>query len=72
MITMRDIAVHTGVSRSTVSFVLNDKHSEMGVNEITRRRVLKAAKELGYRRNGLARAIATGETTMASPSSTTP
>ena len=61
MITMRDIAVRTGVSRSTVSFVLNDKHDEMGVNEGTRDRVLQAAKELGYRRNGLARAIATGQ-----------
>ena len=58
---MRDIAVRTGVSRSTVSFVLNDKHDEMGVNEGTRDRVLQAAKELGYRRNGLARAIATGQ-----------
>jgi DNA-binding LacI/PurR family transcriptional regulator len=32
MITMRDIAVRAGVSRSTVSFVLNEKHAAMGVN----------------------------------------
>jgi len=61
MITMRDIAVRAGVSRSTVSFVLNDKHSAMGVNEDTRRRVLEVASELGYRRNELARAVVTGK-----------
>ena len=32
MVTMRDIAVHTGVSRSTVSFVLNDKHDDFTVH----------------------------------------
>jgi LacI family transcriptional regulator len=61
MITMRDISIRAGVSRSTVSFVLNGKHSEMGVNEETRRRVLKTAEELGYRRNELARAVVTGK-----------
>ena len=61
MPTMLDIAVKAGVSRSTVSFVLNDKHSQMGVNEETRRRVLRVADEMGYRRNGIARAIATGK-----------
>lgn len=60
MITMRDIAVRAGVSRSTVSFVLNGKHAEMGVNENTRQLVLKTADEMGYRRNELARAVVTG------------
>src|SRR5260370_32925267 len=62
MATMLDIAVRAGVSRSTVSFVLNDKHSQMRVNEATRRHVLEVAREMGYRRNGLAHAIATGKT----------
>jgi DNA-binding LacI/PurR family transcriptional regulator len=61
MITMRDISVRAGVSRSTVSFVLNGKHSAMGVNEETRQRVLQTAEELGYRRNELARAVVTGK-----------
>lgn len=61
MTTMLDIANRAGVSRSTVSFVLNGKHLEMGVNEETRQRVLQVAGEMGYRRNGLARAIATGK-----------
>ncbi|MES2460495.1 MAG: LacI family DNA-binding transcriptional regulator [Armatimonadota bacterium] len=58
---MRDISVRAGVSRSTVSFVLNGKHSIMGVNEETRLRVLRTAEELGYRRNELARAVVTGK-----------
>lgn len=61
MITMRDISIRAGVSRSTVSFVLNGKHSIMGVNEETRQRVLQTAEELGYRRNELARAVVTGK-----------
>lgn len=61
MITMRDIAVRAGVSRSTVSLVLNDKHEAVGLNEDTRRRVLRVADELGYRRNELARSVVTGK-----------
>lgn len=61
MITMRDIAVRAGVSRSTVSFVLNKKHSAVGISEDTRRRVLRTAEEMGYRRNQLARAVVTGK-----------
>jgi LacI family transcriptional regulator len=61
MITMRDIAVRAGVSRSTVSCILNDKHAKIGLNEETRRRVLQVADEMGYRRNQLARGVATGK-----------
>lgn len=64
MTTMRDIAVRAGVSRSTVSFVLNDKHALIGLNEETRLRVLQAADELGYRRNELARGIVAGKISM--------
>lgn len=46
-VTMEDIARRTGVSLATVSLVLRDKP---GINDETRRRVLVAAKELGYRR----------------------
>jgi DNA-binding LacI/PurR family transcriptional regulator len=58
---MRDIAVRAGVSRSTVSFVLNQKHGALGISEATRRRVLRAASDLGYRRNELARSMVTGK-----------
>ncbi|TRD23524.1 LacI family DNA-binding transcriptional regulator [Palleronia caenipelagi] len=46
--TMKDVAVHAGVSQSTVSFVLNGKEA-MRISAETRARVLKAAEELGYR-----------------------
>jgi LacI family asc operon transcriptional repressor len=56
MITMQDVAIKAGVSKSTVSRVLagNDY-----VKESTRLRVFKAIDESGYRPNLLARSLAT-------------
>ncbi|OJU39517.1 MAG: hypothetical protein BGN97_05500 [Microbacterium sp. 69-10] len=53
---VRDVAALAGVSRQTVSRVLNE-HPE--VAEATRRRVLSAMAELGYRMNNAARALGT-------------
>ncbi len=61
MITMADIARKAGVSRSTASFVLNDRQAELRISAETRQRVLDAAQELGYRRNALARAVGSGK-----------
>lgn len=61
MVTMADIAKLAGVSRTTTSFVLNGKESELRISDQTRNRVLSAAKELGYRKNEIARAVATGK-----------
>lgn len=46
-VTMEGIARRAGVSLATVSLVLRDKP---GINEETRRRVVDAARELGYRK----------------------
>jgi DNA-binding LacI/PurR family transcriptional regulator len=54
-----DVARLAGVSRKTVSRVLNN---EPYVSEESRRRVLAAAEELGYRLNNAARALASGRT----------
>ncbi|MFF0018860.1 LacI family DNA-binding transcriptional regulator [Streptomyces sp. NPDC005374] len=54
-----DVARLAGVSRKTVSRVLND---EPYVSDESRRRVLAAAGELGYRLNHAARALASGRT----------
>ncbi|MGC0344287.1 LacI family DNA-binding transcriptional regulator [Streptomyces sp. SLBN-8D4] len=54
-----DVARLAGVSRKTVSRVLND---EPYVSDEARRRVLAAAEELGYRLNNAARALASGRT----------
>jgi DNA-binding LacI/PurR family transcriptional regulator len=49
--TMADIARHVGVSRALVSIVFRGAD---GASEATRRRVLEAAEELGYRPDSLA------------------
>jgi DNA-binding LacI/PurR family transcriptional regulator len=55
--TMKDIALATGVSRSTVSRILNNAPLTVPIARETRERVLAAAKELEYRPNPLARAL---------------
>jgi DNA-binding LacI/PurR family transcriptional regulator len=47
------------VSRSTVSFVLNDRPDQT-ISAPTRERVLRAARELGYSPHGIARALREG------------
>jgi DNA-binding LacI/PurR family transcriptional regulator len=54
-----DVARLAGVSQKTVSRVLND---EPHVKDEVRQRVLRAARELGYRRNNAARALTSGRT----------
>ncbi len=61
MVRMTDIAEQAGVSRSTVSLVLNNKDVALGIPDATRRRVLSAANQLGYRPNEVARAMVTGK-----------
>ena len=59
--TSSEVAKRAGVSRTTVSFVLNDVRS-MGISEETRQKVLQAANELGYEPNAAARILAGGST----------
>ena len=58
--TMKDIAIASGVSRSVVSLVFNNRDREIGIAPQTRERILRTARELGYCRNELARAVVTG------------
>ncbi|HEX7128682.1 MAG TPA: LacI family DNA-binding transcriptional regulator [Rhodanobacteraceae bacterium] len=53
-VTLDDVAAHAGVSAKTVSRVANGERS---VREETRRRVLRAIEQLGYRPNLLARGL---------------
>ncbi|MDR1279706.1 MAG: LacI family transcriptional regulator [Opitutaceae bacterium] len=57
---MADIAAHLGVSRLTVSAVLNDRHGSVRISEETAAKVRAAAAQLGYVRNHLAIATKTG------------
>ena len=59
MATMRDVADRAGVSIATVSFVLNGTKP---VTAATRRRIEDAMAELGFRRNVVARALASRRT----------
>lgn len=54
---MGDIARRVGVSRTAVSFVLNNR-DDTSVSPATRERILRAAEELGYRPHAAARALA--------------
>jgi LacI family transcriptional regulator len=58
---MRDVAERAGVSPTTVSFVLNGR-MDFSIPQTTRDRVMRAAAELGYRRNGVARSLVRGTT----------
>lgn len=54
-----DIAVAVGVSKSTVSRVLNNRDTVVAVSPKTRQRILDAASQLQYRPNILARGLRT-------------
>jgi len=60
MARMSDIAAHLGLSRLTVSAVLNNRTEQVGISQETAARVRAAAAELGYHRNHLAVAMKTG------------
>ena len=57
-VTLADVAVSAEVDRSVVSRVLNDD-PRLSIRPETRERVLTAVRELGYRRNAMARSLRT-------------
>jgi DNA-binding LacI/PurR family transcriptional regulator len=59
--TSTQVARAAGVSRTTVSFVLNNV-LDKGISEATRARVLRVAQELGYQPNAAAQSLASGST----------
>jgi DNA-binding LacI/PurR family transcriptional regulator len=62
-VTSADVAAEAGVSRATVSYVLNGVHDR--ISEQTRARVFDAAERLGYVPNAVASALRAGRTEIA-------
>ncbi|MEW6403246.1 MAG: LacI family DNA-binding transcriptional regulator [Chloroflexota bacterium] len=58
--TSLDVAKKAGVSRTTVSFVLNNV-PDVTISETTRQRVLEAARELDYHPNAAGRKLVSGK-----------
>lgn len=56
-VTMKDIAEMAGVSKATVSMVMNKKDSS--ISDTTRKRVLEIAKKMSYIPNSIARSLST-------------
>lgn len=59
MITLKEIAIRSGVSIATVSNILNGKSN---VSEATKNRVMQIVKETGYRPNYMARSLRSSKT----------
>ena len=59
-VTLLEVAAQAGVSKITASMILNGSRSNTRVSPSTRERVLAAAREMGYRPNLIAQALATG------------
>ena len=57
-VTLQDIANRTGVSKVTVSYVLNGRETGVRISDATRQRVMAVARDLGYQPNAVARALA--------------
>jgi len=56
-----ELAKHLGVSKSTVSSVLNGKTKERRISEETRKIILDYIEQSGFRPNALARSLRTGK-----------
>jgi DNA-binding LacI/PurR family transcriptional regulator len=54
---LKELASHLGLSTTTLSLVLNDAPSAISIPQETKDRIVKAAKELKYRPNYLARSL---------------
>src|SRR6516164_5512781 len=57
MVTIRDVARESGFSSTTVSIVLNNAPLARYIPAITKKRIERAAKKLGYRPNLFARSL---------------
>jgi LacI family transcriptional regulator len=59
--TQSDVALAAGVSRATVSYVLNDQHNRVPISLETKERVLEVMKTLGYEPDSRAQSLRSGD-----------
>ncbi len=59
-VTVKDVAERAQVQHASVCVVLNGAKSNTHVSPISRQRILQAAEELGYKRNGAVQAMQSG------------
>ncbi|MCH1478617.1 MAG: LacI family transcriptional regulator [Crocinitomicaceae bacterium] len=60
-ITSKDIANHLGISRSTLSFIINGKSKEMRISDELTNRTLEYVKSINYTTNSIAKSLKTGK-----------
>ena len=56
-VSLKDLALHLGLSPTTLSLVLNNSPQASSIPEETKKRIFSAARELKYRPNYLARSL---------------
>ncbi|MBI9037564.1 MAG: LacI family DNA-binding transcriptional regulator [Bacteroidales bacterium] len=59
---LSDVAMQLGVSKTLVSFVLNNKGDEKGISKATQKKVREKVIELNYQPNQIARGLRIGKT----------
>lgn len=61
-VSLNDIALELNVSKTLVSFVLNERGDEKGISKATQKRVREMASKLNYKPNHFARGLRLGKT----------
>ena len=56
-VSLKELAIHLGLSPTTLSWVLNDAPAASSIPQETKDRILSAAKEFNYKPNYLARSL---------------
>jgi hypothetical protein len=67
---IRDVAAAAGVSRTTVSLIVNGRADQVGISLATRQRVSALVSQMGYVPSSAAREMATGHVVVAAEAAT--
>ena len=59
---IKDIALDLGLSKTTVSFVLNNKGNKQNISKKTQDRILEYVQKVNYQPNQIAKSLKKGKT----------